>query len=76
MMNGGGTALLSGLAKVKPRFPGHYQPHTPADLGFYDLRLAETCQAQADLAKEYGIYGFCYYHYWFNGKNLLKRPFN
>jgi len=55
-------------------FDGHYQPHIPADLGFYDLRLAENRQAQADLAREYGIYGFCYYHYWFNGKELLERP--
>ena len=64
------------VAKAKPLFPGHYQPHLPADLGFYDLRLSEVRQAQADLAREYGIYGFCYYHYWFQGKRLLDRPFN
>jgi lipopolysaccharide biosynthesis protein len=46
----------------------------PADLGFYDLRLAEVREAQADLARNYGIHGFCYYHYWFNGKRLLHRP--
>src|SRR5512136_2433880 len=59
------------VAKAKPLFRGHYQPHLPSDLGFYDLRVPETRQAQADLAREYGIYGFCYYHYWFNGKRLL-----
>ncbi|HEY3916065.1 MAG TPA: glycoside hydrolase family 99-like domain-containing protein, partial [Verrucomicrobiae bacterium] len=46
------------------------------DLGFYDLRLPEARQAQADLAREYGVYGFCYYHYWFNGRRLLERPVN
>jgi len=64
------------VAKAEPLFRGHYQPHIPADLGFYDLRLPEARQAQADLAREYGIYGFCYYHYWFGGKRLLDRPFN
>ncbi|MDP2432801.1 MAG: glycoside hydrolase family 99-like domain-containing protein [Pseudomonadota bacterium] len=64
------------VAKTKPRFFGHYQPHLPADLGFYDLRLPEARQAQADLAREYGIYGFCYYHYWFAGRRILERPFN
>lgn len=64
------------VAKGRPRFPGHYQPHIPADLGFYDLRLPQSRQTQADLAMQYGIHGFCYYHYWFNGKRLLETPFN
>ena len=61
---------------AEPRFRGHYQPHIPADLGFYDLRSPETRAAQAELARSYGVDGFCYYHYWFNGKRLLNRPFD
>lgn len=73
---GKGFTEWTNVAWAKPLFKGHYQPHVPADLGFYDLRLPETRLAQADLAREYGIHGFCYYHYWFGGKRLLQRPFD
>ncbi len=65
------------VVRAKPLFRGHRQPRIPADLGFYDLRLPETREQQARLAREAGIEGFCYYHYWFGGgKQLLERPFN
>ena len=64
------------VGKARPLFKKHYQPRVPADLGYYDLRLPETRKAQADMARAYGIEGFCYWHYWFgNGKQLLQRPF-
>lgn len=65
------------VVRAKPLFRGHRQPRIPADLGFYDLRLPETREQQARLARAAGIEGFCYYHYWFGGgKQLLERPFN
>jgi hypothetical protein len=73
---GKGFTEWTNAAKAKPLFNGHYQPHVPADLGFYDLRLSEARAAQAEMARAYGIEAFCYYHYWFDGKRLLERPFN
>ncbi len=74
---GPGFTEWTNVVKAKPLFRGHQQPKIPADLGFYDLRLPETREHQALLAREAGIEGFCYYHYWFgNGKQLLERPFN
>lgn len=74
---GKGFTEWRSVASAKPLYPGHYQPHIPGDLGFYDLRLKETVLEQVKLAKEYGVDGFLYWHYWFgNGKQLLETPFN
>lgn len=71
---GKGFTEWRNVASAKPRFRGHYQPHIPADLGFYDLRLKECRLAQEDLARQYCINGFCYYHYWFNGHLIMEKP--
>ena len=71
---GKGFTEWRNVAKAKPRFRNHYQPHLPSDLGFYDLRLPECRIEQEKLATEYGIYGFCYYHYWFNGHVIMEKP--
>lgn len=73
---GKGFTEWRNVASAKKLFYGHYQPHIPADLGFYDLRLKQTIIEQVKLARTYGVDGFCYWHYWFgDGKELLEEPF-
>ena len=71
---GPGFTEWTNVARARPSYAGHYQPHLPADLGFYDLRAAETLTAQAQLAARYGVEGFCAYYYNFDGTPLLSRP--
>lgn len=74
---GKGFTEWQNVVKAKPLFKGHYEPKIPTELGFYDLRMPEIREEQAKLAKEAGVEGFCYWHYWLgNGKQLLERPFN
>src|SRR5664279_3639556 len=73
---GAGFTEWTNVSRGRPLFRGHYQPHLPADLGFYDLRVPETRAHQATLAREAGLTGFIYFHYWFNGRRLLDTPVN
>jgi len=73
---GKGFTDWDNVRNARPQFAGHDQPRVPQGGNYYDQSKIETLRWQIGMAKQYGIYGFCHYHYWFNGRQLLETPTN
>ncbi|MFN8769361.1 MAG: glycoside hydrolase family 99-like domain-containing protein [Neisseriaceae bacterium] len=71
---GKGFTEWTNTTKARQNFVNHYQPHLPIHLGFYDLRIVDNLREQADLARNYGVFGFSFYYYWFSGKKVMNTP--
>jgi hypothetical protein len=71
---GKGFTDWENVKSASPQYDGHYQPRVPLNQNYYDQSQLETLRWQVDLAKRHGVYGFCHYHYWFDGKQLLETP--